>query len=122
MKFSASAALFAAVLCAGSALAVETVPAKTLTPQQQKMKDCNAQATDKKGDERKAFMSQCLKGGSAAAPAAASTASAKPIAQKQKMKNCNINANGRKLEGDTRKAYMSACLKGDGSVVPATAN
>jgi hypothetical protein len=26
------------------------------------MKACNAQAADKKGDERKAFMSQCLTG------------------------------------------------------------
>src|SRR5512141_2388397 len=94
-------------------------PAKTLTPQQQKMKDCNAQATDKKGDERKAFMSQCLKGGSAAAPTAVAAAPAKPVTQQQKMKNCNINAGNQKLEGDARKTYMSTCLKGDGSVAPA---
>jgi len=119
MKFSASVALLAAVLCAGSAFAADTAPAKTLTPQQQKMKDCNAQATDKKGDERKAFMSQCLKGGSAAAPTAVAAAPAKPVTQQQKMKNCNINANSQKLEGDTRKTYMSTCLKGDGSVTPA---
>ena len=117
MKFSASAALLAAVLCAGSAFAADPAPAKTLTPQQQRMKDCNAQATDKKGDERKAFMSQCLKGG--AAPAAAP---AKPITQQQKMKNCNINAKNEKLEGDARKTYMSTCLKGDGSVAPAPAH
>jgi hypothetical protein len=30
---------------------------KKLTPQQEKMKTCNAEAGDKKGDERKAFMS-----------------------------------------------------------------
>ncbi|MDI1300445.1 MAG: PsiF family protein [bacterium] len=29
--------------------------------QQQRMKDCNASAAGKKGDERKAFMSNCLK-------------------------------------------------------------
>lgn len=36
---------------------------KTPTPQQQKMTDCNQQASAKalKGDERKTFMSQCLK-------------------------------------------------------------
>lgn len=34
---------------------------KKLTPQQEKMKACNAQAADKKGDERKTFMSECLK-------------------------------------------------------------
>ena len=52
----------------------------------------------------------------------AAAASAKPITQQQKMKNCNINAKNQKLEGDARKTYMSTCLKGDGSVVPATAN
>nr|WP_257230326.1 PsiF family protein [Pseudomonas sp. SbOxS1] len=37
--------------------------AKTLTPQQEKMKTCNADAATKalKGDERNAFMSECLK-------------------------------------------------------------
>ncbi len=30
--------------------------------QQEKMKACNTKAGDKKGDERKAFMSECLKG------------------------------------------------------------
>jgi hypothetical protein len=34
---------------------------KKSTPQQEKMKVCNTQAGDKKGDERKAFMSDCLK-------------------------------------------------------------
>jgi hypothetical protein len=32
-----------------------------MTPQQEKMKACNAQAGDKKGEERKAFMSNCLR-------------------------------------------------------------
>ncbi|WP_418214838.1 PsiF family protein [Bordetella bronchialis] len=38
--------------------------ASTVTPQQQKMKDCNAEANKKalKGDQRKTFMSTCLKG------------------------------------------------------------
>ena len=29
--------------------------------QQERMKTCNTKAADKKGDERKAFMSECLK-------------------------------------------------------------
>jgi hypothetical protein len=39
-------------------------PAAKLTPQQQKMKDCNAEAGKQSltGDKRKAFMSTCLKG------------------------------------------------------------
>lgn len=39
-----------------------STPAKTPTPQQQRMADCNKSAEGKKGDERKAYMSTCLKG------------------------------------------------------------
>ena len=40
-------------------------PANALTAQQQRMKDCNSQASGMKGDARKQFMSTCLSGGSA---------------------------------------------------------
>jgi hypothetical protein len=125
MKF-ASSSLFALILSvaigATSAFAADPPPAKTLTPQQQKMKDCNANATSQKltGDDRKAFMSTCLKANStpAAAPTAAAAAPATPAApaapvtQQQKMKNCNADATSKNLTGDDRKAYMSTCLKG----------
>ena len=39
-------------------------PANALTAQQQRMKDCNSQASGMKGDARKQFMSTCLSGGS----------------------------------------------------------
>ncbi len=124
MKFVAHAAFAVALVFAGSAFAAGTAPAKSLTPQQQKMKDCNAQATGKKGDERKAFMSMCLKGGStaaAAAPAAAAPAAApvKPMTQQEKMKVCNADAGAKHLAGDARKSYMSTCLKGDGAAAAA---
>ena len=66
MKSAASllvALSFAAALCAGSAFAADA-PAKQLTPQQQKMKDCNADASTQKlaGDARKAFMSTLPQG------------------------------------------------------------
>jgi psiF repeat len=117
MKFATSAAAcILAMAFAGSAFAADAAaPAKPLTPQQQRMKDCNAQATGKKGDERKAFMSTCLKGGDAAAASAA--APPKPLTQQEKMKVCNTQAADKK--GDDRKAFMSTCLKGDGSVAPA---
>ncbi len=67
-------------------------------PQQSKMATCNKDAGDKKGDERKAFMSDCLK----AKPAAATT-------QQDKMKMCNTQA--KDMKGDDRKAFMSECLK-----------
>jgi hypothetical protein len=41
-------------------------PSAKQKAQQERMKDCNAQAKDKKGEERKKFMSVCLKGGSSA--------------------------------------------------------
>ena len=70
---------------------------KAPTAQQNKMKTCNADAGDKKGDERKAFMKDCL----SAKPAAAMT-------QQEKMKVCNKDATGKK--GDERKAFMKECL------------
>ncbi|MBD9566104.1 MULTISPECIES: PsiF family protein [Pseudomonas] len=77
------------------------------TAQQNKMTTCNAEATAKslKGDERKAFMSTCLK----AAPAADA---AKPMTpQQEKMKTCNATATAQALTGDARKTFMSDCLK-----------
>jgi hypothetical protein len=72
------------------------------TAQQNKMTTCNADASAKslKGDERKAFMSTCLK----AAPAPA-------VTQQEKMKTCNATASTQALKGDVRKAFMSDCLK-----------
>ena len=67
------------------------------------MKACNAQAGDKKGDERKAFMSSCLKGKGETAP----------MTQQEKMKTCNADASAKALKGDDRRAFMSECLKAD---------
>jgi len=71
------------------------------TKQQSKMSTCNAEAGDKKGDERKAFMKTCLSNKPAAA------ASGK-TAQQEKMKTCNADAKDKK--GDERKAFMKTCL------------
>lgn len=80
-------------------------PAKTPTPQQQRMTECNKSATGKTGDDRKAYMSSCLKG-ETAAPAKTLTP------QQQKMKDCNAKAGDQKLTGEARKTFMSTCLKG----------
>jgi hypothetical protein len=110
LKAKLSLALaFALALGCGIASAADTkdAAAKPLTPQQQRMVDCNKQATGKTGDERKTFMSTCLKGEStAAAPTAKQT-------QQEKMKTCNAEAGKEKLTGDARKTFMSTCLKGD---------
>lgn len=72
---------------------------------QSKMAACNAQANDKgfgegKGEERKAFMKECL--------------SAKPVkaggSQQNKMKSCNKEAGAKSLKGEERKKFMSTCL------------
>lgn len=74
---------------------------KEPTAQQSKMGTCNKDAGDKKGDERKAFMKECL-----SAKPAATAASGTP--QQQKMKTCNADAKGK--TGDERKAFMKECL------------
>ena len=84
---------------------------KPHSAQQERMIDCNKQATGKKGTERKTFMSACLKGHAAAAPSARET-------QQEKMKTCNADAKSKSLKGTERKTFMSTCLKG-GSAEPA---
>jgi hypothetical protein len=113
-----------ALACLGFAFAVS---APTFAgAQQEKMKGCNIEAKGMKGDERKAFMSKCLKKDyvlKSAAPAATpAKAEAKPAAsaaapaakptQQDKMKSCNADAKAKALKGDERKKFMSSCLKG----------
>ena len=95
--------------------------AQAATEQQNKMVTCNKEATGKKGDERKAFMKECLSKKPAAPAAAekpAAPATDKPAApaaekpagsQQNKMATCNKEADGKK--GDERKKFMSECLK-----------
>jgi psiF repeat-containing protein len=96
------AMVVAVSLAAGTLSVAPAADEKKANPQQERMKACNSQAGDKKGDERRAFMSQCLKGGAAM-----------PMTQQEKMKKCNADASSKALKGDERKAFMSTCLKGD---------
>ncbi|QGZ61482.1 PsiF family protein [Paraburkholderia acidisoli] len=96
--------LIAAVVLGGvlaaPAFAQTAAPAAPATnSQQNKMKTCNTQAADKKGDDRKAFMKQCLSAAGAPAPT---------MTQQERMKSCNTQATGKK--GDDRKAFMKQCL------------
>ncbi|QNK00430.1 PsiF family protein [Dyella telluris] len=99
LAFAASTA-FAAPQDAGS-----SAPAKNA--QQQRMTDCNKQATGKTGDDRKAFMSSCLKGEAPAAPT--------KMTQQEKMKACNADPQAKSLKGDARKQFMSSCLSNEHS-------
>ena len=52
-----------------------------------------------KGDERKAFMKECL-------------SASKQVTQQNKMKTCNADPKAKALKGDERKAFMKECLSG----------
>jgi psiF repeat len=82
-------------LAFGSAYAADTKKTDASNSQQDKMKMCNDQAGDKKGDERKAFMKTCL--------------SAKPEKAKSKMAMCNEKAKGMSKEEGNK--IRSECMK-----------
>lgn len=93
--------LIAAALGVCLAFSAAQAADKPLTAQQQRMGDCNKQATGKTGDERKTFMSACLKG-----------ESTHKQTQQEKMTSCNADAKAKSLKGDERKTFMSTCLSG----------
>jgi hypothetical protein len=104
MKVLVSALCFALLAASPLAEAQEKKePTAAQKKQQERMTQCNAKAGDRKGDERKKFMSACLKGD---APSAAQTK------QQQRMADCNKQAGDKQLKGDERKKFMSGCLKG----------
>ena len=85
---------FLALIMLGLFAAAAT-PALAENAQQERMKACNADAGDKKGDERKKFMSNCL--------------SAKKKESENKMAACNTKSKG--MTGDDHKKFMSDCMK-----------
>jgi len=114
--------LIALCLAIGFASPAFAAAEKALAGQQSRMATCNKEAGVKalKGDERKKFMSECLKtkAPDAAKPDAAKEA-AVPVegAQKGKltpMATCNKAAGEKSLKGDERKKFMSECLKAKG--------
>jgi psiF repeat len=84
---------------AGAFAAVVAMPASAAdaapNPQQERMKTCNAKAADKKGDDRKAFMQNCL--------------SNEKKTYDNKMAQCNTKSKG--MKGDEHKKFMSDCMK-----------
>jgi hypothetical protein len=100
--------------CMGLMFAISAVA--VASTQQDRMRACNKDAKDKtlKGDERKAFMKDCLsnKTDDDAAQNADVAKSQQKVAQQDKMKNCNKEAKGKGLTGDERKKFISECLNG----------
>ena len=80
----------------GSAFATTHKEAPAMGKQQSKMGECNKDAGDKKGAERKTFMKTCL--------------SAKKAGQQDKMKACNADPKAKASKGAERKAFMKECL------------
>jgi hypothetical protein len=97
MKTLISALALSLAAFAGSAYAADA--ASGPTKQQNKMVSCNKDAGDKKGDERKAFMSDCLK----------KEKDAKST-QQNKMKTCSADFKATGKAGSERQAYMKECL------------
>jgi psiF repeat len=97
MRHGLSILALGLTLATAWAHAADPAPADK-TPQQSKMAMCNKEAEGKKGDERKAFMKECLSAN-------------KKETQQNKMKTCNAEAKESGKKGDERKMFMSECLK-----------
>lgn len=114
-------ALAGVLLLIGLASADET---KARSPQAERMTKCNAEARDRKvaGEERRHFMSECLKGHTSSTDAAPQVGKTSPRKssegeahsdQTEKMKTCNQEAAAKKLQGDDRRHFMSECLRAE---------
>jgi hypothetical protein len=129
LRLLAVSTAFAFAGAAFAASPAATPAAKPHTAQQQRMVNCNKQATGKKGAERKIFMSSCLKSTSTAGASGKAippgypdvvgsygkespASAAAGRTQQQKMKSCNADAKSKALKGTDRKTFMSSCLKG----------
>lgn len=66
------------------------------TAQQTRMATCNTDAAGKKGDERKAFMKDCL--------------SAKPAAAAAATPSCDQTAADKKLAGAAKASFLKKCM------------
>lgn len=75
--------------------------------QQERMSFCSKDAKGKglKGDERKAFMSNCLRKKSGPVDPAAEQA------LREKKASCSQGADGKELKGKERRKFMRKCMK-----------
>ena len=84
---------------------------------QDRTKDCTNKAGDKKGDERRAFMRNCLSSELAADEKterrkAGEQEKAARMEKQHRFDACNKEMMAKKLKGDERKKFMSECTKG----------
>ena len=93
------------------ALAALSMPVLAANSQQEKMKQCSADAKAKglKGEEYTKFKSECLK---AKPDSAAATTDKKLTPQQEKMKQCSADAKAKGLKGADYTKFRNDCLKG----------
>jgi len=101
----------AAVLALGAAplRAADETPSHPAN-QREKFAACAHQSRGMKGDERRAFMSECLKNHDAAHPSRGSVSAQAGGASAHAP--CAAEADRRKLEGEERRAFLGTCEKG----------
>lgn len=100
-----ASALISLALTTGAALAAtenkpeeaKKEPSAAQKAQQEKMKSCNSQAKDKKGEERKAFMKGCLGGSNEGAA------------------KCEADAAEKKLAGAAKNSFVKKCTADAGA-------
>ncbi len=92
-------------LVAASLFAVGMSSAALATPQQDRMKSCNAEAKGKKGDERKAFMKACLSGDKPAAATTGASSAASADCEKKA-----LSKDGKPLAGAAKASFMKKCV------------
>lgn len=88
-------ALIAALVASTSAVAAT---------QQEKMRTCNAEAKSQslKGEDRRAFMSQCL--------SVTPEEKQERLALKEKTRSCNAEARAKSIKGEERKQFITQCM------------
>jgi hypothetical protein len=92
------------------ALATLSVPVLAANSQQEKMKQCSADAKAKglKGEDYTKFKNECLK----SKPEAAATGTEKKLTpQQEKMKKCSADAKAKGLKGGEYTKFKNECLK-----------
>ncbi len=75
------------------------------TPQREKFAACAHESQGLTGDERREFMSECLRKHAPAEKDAVAAESGARLAP------CNAEADRRKLHGDERRAFLGSCLR-----------
>ena len=96
--------LLLAVLALFAVTGTQAVDGK-LTAQQQRMKDCNAQANRQRlmSEPRQHFMATCLRSHGDGPP--------RFTAQQSRMSGCNRLASERGLDGSARQDFVQDCLR-----------